>query len=168
MRLFINYAHFDKAQVEQVVDLLRKRGHEPWFEKLLPNRDWEADLLAAITACDGLIYALSPDSVVTEWCQWELAQAIKLNKAIVPLLVHMPVNVPQAISGIRRVDISEGLTEIAAARLLGSVGRLENFQVPSDAPPPVAPEHPRGIPAQAMETVVPPGMRGRSQQITED
>jgi TIR domain len=168
MRLFINYAHSDKAEVEQVVSALRKDGHEVWFEKLLPGQDWEAILLQAISASDGLIYALSSDSVVTQWCQWELVQAVKLGKPVVPLVVTTPVKIPETIKGLRRVDISDGVSGSALAQLLGVVRRLENFQISADAPEPVAPEHPLGIPAQAMGTMVPPGMRGGSPQATEE
>jgi TIR domain len=168
MRLFINYAHSDKAEVEQVVTALRKEGHEVWFEKLLPGQAWEAILSQAIADSDGLIYALSSDSMVTQWCQWEFAEAVKQGKPVVPLVVTTPVAVPETIKGLRRVDISEGVSGRALAQLLSVVRRLENFQIAADAPAPTAPEHPRGIPAQAMGTTVPPGMRGGSPQVTEE
>ncbi len=168
MRLFIIYSHSDKTEVEHVAALLHEGGHELWLEKLLPGQEWEAIVSEAITSSDGVLYALSPDSVVTEWCQWEFAQAVKLGKPVVPMLVRVPVTIPEAVKSLRRVDISEGVSAIAAARLLGSVGRLENFRIPEDAPAPTAPEHPRGIPTQAMGTMIPPGMRGGSPETTED
>lgn len=167
MRLFINYAHGDKHEVDQIIELLREGGHEPWSEKLLPGQEWESIISEAIQSTDAVIYALSPHSIVTEWCQWELAQAVKLGKSVIPLIVNTPVNTPQAISSFRAVDISAGINPIAVARLLGSLAHLDEYRVAADAIP-AAPEHPRGIPAQAMGTMVPPGMRSGSSQATEE
>jgi hypothetical protein len=45
MRLFISYAHDNRQHVEEIVGILRKGGHEPWFdEKLSAGQDWKAKL----------------------------------------------------------------------------------------------------------------------------
>ena len=165
MRLFINYAYSDKSDVEQVIHALREKGHEVGLEKLLPNQDWEAELSAAIGLSDAFIYALSPESVAVEWSQWAFAQAVKFDKPVIPLVLKTPVDVPASLSGQSWVDVSEGLDDNTIAPLLSALRNLESFSVSSA---PVAPEHPRGIPAQAMGTIVPPGMRGGSMQVTED
>ena len=39
MRLFVSYAHEDETKVEQLVDILREGGHDPWFDDhLMPGR----------------------------------------------------------------------------------------------------------------------------------
>ena len=167
MHLFINYAHSDKDQVEQMVNLLRENGHHVWFEKLLPKQDWTADLLAAITACHAMIYALSPDSVGVEWCQWEVAQAVRLGKPIIPLVVRTPVNIPPMLTGLSWVDISEGVDENTVLPLLTDLTNMKDFITSPDSAHEF-PEHPHGIPAQAMGTIVPPGMRGGGPQATEE
>ena len=166
MRLFINYAHSDKTAAEQIVNFLLAHGCDCWFEKLLPKQDWEAELLAAITQCDGMIHMLSPESIVNQWCQWELAHAVRLGKPVLPLVVRMPVDLPSALDAHSWIDVSEGLDENTLEPLLDDLKSLQRFILSSNTVL-HAPEHPHGIPAQAMESNVPPGMRpGRD--ITED
>src|SRR5690349_14029874 len=166
MRLFINYAHSDKTAAEQVVDFLSGHGCGCWFEKLLPKQDWEAEILAAISQCDGMIVVLSPESAVNQWCQWELVHAAKLGKPVVPLVVRMPVELPSALDAHSWIDVSEGMDENVLEPLLDDLKNLQRFIVLPDTLV-HAPDRPHGIPAQAMESNVPPGMRPR-RDITED
>lgn len=170
MRLFVNYAHNDKEAVMAVAALLREGGHEPWIEQLLTHQDWQAELIAAISGCDALVYALSPESVGTDWCQWAMAQAIKAGKPIVPFVVAGPVSVPAAVRTESMADFSVYSEGRAIARLLGALTRVEEYMIhPSSGP--TAPVKPRGIPAQAMGTTIPHGMRSPSSggmQATEE
>ncbi len=167
MQLFINYAHSDKTAAEQIVNFLSAHGYDCWFEKLLPKQDWEADLLAAITACDGMIDVLSPESIPNQWCQWELAQAVKLGKPVLPVVVRMPVELPAALDAHSWIDGSEGMDENTLEPLLNDLKNLERFVISSKGVL-HAPEHPHGIPAQAMESNIPPGMRSPGRDITKD
>lgn len=148
MRLFISYAHVDKYQVSQLVEVLREADYDPWFDhKLMPGMDWKAELLRAITVCDAFLYALTPESVASEWCQWEFAQAVQMGKPVIPVLMQAKTPLPDAISRYQYADFTEGPTPRSVARLLGGL-RLVTVVLPrQDAP--VAPQNPQGVPAQA-------------------
>ncbi len=154
MRLFISYAHADTGQVKQIVDILRVGGHDPWFDhKLLPGQDWQAELLRAITVCDAFLYALTPESVASEWCQWEFAQAVQMGKPVIPVLMQAKTSLPEAISRYQYADFTDGPTPRGVARLLGGL-RLVTVVVPrQDAPP--SPLNPQGTPAQAVQPSAP-------------
>jgi hypothetical protein len=161
MRLFISYTHDDLEQVTELAEELRARGHEPWFgEQLMPGDDWQANLRRAITDSDALVYALSPHSAVKEWCRWESAQAIKSGKPIIPILLRSTSGIPVALGGFNVPNFEQGATEAFASDLNTVLGHINAFKLPITTM--AAPEKPRGIPAQAMETTVPPGMRGET------
>jgi len=161
MRLFISYAHDDLEQVTELAEELRARGHEPWFgEQLMPGDDWQADLRRAIEASDALVYTLSPDSAAKEWCRWESAQAVALRKPIIPILLREMPGIPATLAGFKVPDFSNGATEFFVNDLNAAFAHLNSFTLPVTNM--AAPENPRGIPAQAMETTIPPGMRGET------
>lgn len=156
MRLFISYAHVDKPLVSQLVEILRLGGHDPWFDhRLVPGQDWKAQLLRQITDCEAFLYALSPESVASEWCQWEFAQAVALGRPIIPVLLQAGTHRPEALSRYQYADFSHGPTPEAVASLLGGLLSIAVTIPASQAPP--APSEPRGVPAQAQPEAPAPG-----------
>ncbi len=148
MRLFISYAKVDRPLVNPLVELLRAGGHEPWYDfGLLPGQDWKDELLRQIRACDAFVYALTPDSVDSEWCQWEFAQAVQLSKPVVPVLLKDDTVLPESLRRYQYADFTQGATPEVAARLIGGVYRFA-VTIPADAAP-EAPVDPVGRPTQA-------------------
>lgn len=150
MKLFISYAHTDRWQVNQIVSVLKSGGHDPWFdEQLLPGDDWKKRLLTAIQDCEIFVYVLSPESVESEWCQWEFARAIELDKAVLPILIQSPIDLPDLIAQRQYVDFSKGMTPESVSRLMGGITQIA-IQFPVNAAP-AAPAAPDDKPAQAEE-----------------
>src|SRR5688500_7504403 len=151
MRLFISYARIDITQVKQVVEILRTGGHDPWFDRALQvGEDWKAQLQKALSECDAFVYALTPDSVKSEWCQWEFAEAVRLGKPVIPILVREETILPPAISARQYADFSDGATGEAVARLLGGLSALAQKIPKKDVHAPAAPS---GTPASVDEMV---------------
>ncbi|GEM_PF-4525109 len=151
MRLFISYAREDQPQVQTLVNILRDGGHDPWFDhRLLPGQDWQEELLRAIRRSDAFVYVLTPDSVASEWCQWEFARAIELGKPIVPVLLKKGTELPETLAPYQYADLSEGLTPRTTARLMGGLSRIAITIPPENAPRVRA--KPGGTPARAEVT----------------
>lgn len=133
MRLFISYAHVDKALVEEwIVEILRSGKHDVWFDdRLVAGQDWQRQLGDAIQNSDALVYALTPESVASEYCQWELAEAVRLGKPVIPVLLQAKTSLPQYLTGIQYVDFTEGPTGDAVARLMGGLQYLAPAEMPS-------------------------------------
>lgn len=148
MKLFISYAHTDKWQINQLVEILRDFGHDPWFDnRLMPGQDWKAALTQAVTSCDAFVYALTPEAVASEWCQWEFAKAVELNKPIIPVLVQSKTIIPNALSKYQYADFSEGPTVKAVAKLSGGLMNIA-VTIPFDTTLVIAID-PKGVPAHA-------------------
>lgn len=122
MKIFISYAHVDEYRVRELVDILRDSEFEPWFDqRLVVGRAWEEQILAAIQDCERFLYALTPESVQSRWCQWEFAQALHAGKPIIPVLVQKMDTLPGALAGIQYADFSNGPQPRAVARLIAGV-----------------------------------------------
>jgi tetratricopeptide (TPR) repeat protein len=153
MRLFISYAHDDEAQVEQLVDILREGGHDPWFDDhLMPGQDWKARLNREIEAADAFVYTLTSHSVKSEWCRWELARAVELGKPVIPVLLVEGTAIPNALGHYQYADFSEGATPESVARLMGGLMQVA-VRIPRKEAP-RAPRNPRGVPARATQEAI--------------
>lgn len=97
MRLFISYARVDKALVKDwVVSRLTAGGHEVWFDdRLFAGQGWEQQLSDEIQRSDTLVYCMTPESVNSEWCRWELRKAKEFGKSIIPVLLQARTVIPQ-------------------------------------------------------------------------
>ncbi len=145
-KLFISYARADKGQVDQLVELFREAEHDPWFDhRLLPGEAFKQALKAAIVDCDIFIYVLSLQSVKSEWCQWEFAEAIEQSKPILPILIQEDIELPSLLKDLHHLDLTQGITPQRTAKLIAGLSRA--IKVPK-AKKPDAPQNPTGIPAQ--------------------
>jgi murein DD-endopeptidase MepM/ murein hydrolase activator NlpD len=150
MELFVSYAHQDMAKVRALVDVLRRAGHQPWFdEQLQIGREWQPQLEAAIQRCDAFVYALTPLSLDSEWCQWEFVTAIQHGKPIVPILLEdfSARKLPVVLQRFQYVDAHDGFPPALIARLERDFAVL-SVTIPVDQAPP-APEQPVGEPSRA-------------------
>src|SRR5690242_20572022 len=86
--IFISYSRKDLKFVQNLVDSLKAQGINPWFdlEDIRPAVQWQQEILIAVQACHNFIYVLSPNSVTSEYCEWELNHALGHNKRIIPVL----------------------------------------------------------------------------------
>jgi hypothetical protein len=153
MKLFISYAHADYPKVVRLVDILRAGEHDPWFDqRLLVGSLWKDELLKAIRRCHAFVYVLTPASVASEWCQWEFAEAVRLEKPLIPVLMDAQTKIPESLQPYQFADFTED-TLIGAIRLMVGLGRqagIERYSVhisSHDLEDSV--DDPSGVPAQA-------------------
>jgi len=125
LRLFVSYAHVDAVLIAELAKRLSEGGLEPWWDdRLEVGDDWKNELRGRISACQAFLYAISADSVESQWCRWELDQAIALSKFIVPIVVRTGASLPRAIAGLQYLDFSNGLADQGVAGLVDRLVRL--------------------------------------------
>lgn len=127
MKLYICYAKPDQAlcpQIQHALDV-----HEVWYDDYVqPGRHRGQAILERLRWCEGFIYLLSPESVVSERCQQQLKMAQHLQRAIIPVIIKPNTPIPPALRDIQAVDISGGLTVDGIGRLFNAIHRLEMQQ----------------------------------------
>ena len=109
--VFISYSRADKAFVERLHEALTARGYEVWvdWDDIPPSAEWFAEIRAGIAGADGVVYVISPDSVVSEVCTRELEYAFEQHKRIVPVVHRDPGagSVPEAAAALNWVFLRE-------------------------------------------------------------
>lgn len=109
--LFLSYARENKAFVQKLYSALGRADHESWvdWEGIPPSAEWRQQISSAIEAAQAFIFVISPDSVVSEICRQELAQAVDNNKRLIPV-VYQDVGetqVPEALGKLNWVFFRE-------------------------------------------------------------
>jgi hypothetical protein len=96
LKVFISYARRDGAAfAEDLVDALDVAGFDAFLDRndIAAGEDWERRLEGLIAAADTVVYVVTPGSVLSERCGWEIRTAESLNKRIVPVVA---IEVPEA------------------------------------------------------------------------
>ncbi len=90
---FISYSRANLGFVEQLAADLANRGKEPWFDRSdVPLRgipagsEWWHEIEQGIEAADNFCFVISPDSVVSPFCNAEIAHALRHSKRKVTVM----------------------------------------------------------------------------------
>jgi hypothetical protein len=105
MKVFISYSRKDSDWAAEIRSGLQLAGLEPYFDQqdIAAGEDWEARLSRLIESADAVVFILSPDSVQSVRCQWEIDRAHALAKRIIPILVK-DVPAPEVPSVLRQLN----------------------------------------------------------------
>jgi hypothetical protein len=124
---FISYSRKDSAIAEKLVSALRESGVEAFIDRrdIAPAEDWRSRLAALIASADSVVFVLSPDSAASEVCAWEVSEAERLGKRILPVLHREIEEVapPAALSRLNyiflraRDDMASATNKLAGAIL---------------------------------------------------
>lgn len=100
--VFLSYSRRDKEFVLQLQGALGDAGKSVWLDtKDIPaTADWRDELASGIDSAETFVFVLSPDSLSSEVCEFELSRAVEQGKRIVPLVYREPngASVPESIS----------------------------------------------------------------------
>lgn len=124
-KIFLSYSRRDRERVADLGAALEEAEDLTVFrdtEDILPTEEWKPRLEALIRKSDTVVFALSPASVASEVCAWEIDLALSLNKRIIPVVVDdVDGDVPSAISKLNyifmtaRDDFRAGVMKIRDA-----------------------------------------------------
>jgi hypothetical protein len=143
MKIFISYAHVNLPRVQQLADFLRMGGHDVWFDqRLVGGQPWKEQLRSQINTSQCFLYALTPESVGSAWCQWEFAQAVHMGKKIVTVLLQT-CKLNGVLKDHQYIDFTQGDSFEAGLRLGTAVFAAQSIPpeqvpllpTPDDQPP---------------------------------
>jgi len=86
--LMISYSRKDKAFVKNIYDALSIDDRNIWvdWEDIPPSNDWLEEIHKGIEQSDAFVFVLSPDSIKSEVCGWEVDHAVETGKRIIPVV----------------------------------------------------------------------------------
>lgn len=114
LKLFISYSRRDKTAAQGLVRSLVAEGFEVFIdlEALEFGEEWQRQLAQSIASADTVVWLVSPASVTSRWCQWELDEVVRLSKRLMPVrLAEVDIRmVPAAIGRVHMLP-AEGVYE---------------------------------------------------------
>ena len=125
IKAFLSYSREDTKFALELVNALQACGFEAFIdqEDIAPGEPWEQRLGGLIESADTIIYIMSPDSLTSESCSWEISETLRLKKRLLPV-VWRPVpdeQVPKELAQLNYVffdgdkSFAAGLKELSAA-----------------------------------------------------
>jgi TIR domain len=87
LRVFISYSREDLDFADQLNLALDACGFECFIDRqgISGGEDWKRRLGNLISEADTVVFVLSPTSARSEICAWEVEEATRLNKRILPV-----------------------------------------------------------------------------------
>jgi formylglycine-generating enzyme required for sulfatase activity len=95
LKVFVSYSRRDAAFADQLVSGLELCGFDAYFdtEDIAPGEPWKERLGRLIRDADTVVFVLSPSSIASKICVWELAETERLSKRLLPIVrQHVPDN----------------------------------------------------------------------------
>ena len=88
LRVFISYSRDDLEFADQLVAALDLTGFDVTIDRhgITGGEDFQRRLGMLIREADTVVFVLSPSSAKSEMCAWEVDEAIRLGKRILPVL----------------------------------------------------------------------------------
>jgi WD40 repeat protein len=87
-RVFLSYSRTDRAFAEALRDRLLKDGFDAYLDvqDIVKGEPWQERLQNLIFGADAVLFLVSPDSVASDICEWEVKEAERLAKRILPVM----------------------------------------------------------------------------------
>ena len=108
LEVFISYSREDEVKVDEIYQALSKDGDlRVYLDKhdVEAAVEWQPRLEDFIRDADTIVFVISPSSVSSEICQWEMELASQLNKRIIPVVLKDVADgkIPEAVSRLNYV-----------------------------------------------------------------
>lgn len=122
--VFISYSRRDGDTAERLRDRLIGQGFQAYLDKhdIAAGEDWRARLGGLIESADTMVFLISPDSIASQICDWEVNHAELLGKRVIPVVCREPDNntVPARLQRLNYVFMRSAEEERS------ELARLEN------------------------------------------
>lgn len=115
--VFISYSRRDAEAADRLHDALSQEGLNPYLDKhdIAAGEDWKARLGGLIESADTMVFLISPDSIASSVCDWEINHAELKGKRILPVVIREPGDgVPERLQRLNYVFMRTNEEETGA------------------------------------------------------
>ena len=122
--VFISYSRKDGDFAKKLTEKLAEIGHEIWIDwhDIPLTANWWKEITEGIENANTFVFIISPDSVSSPICNFEVAHALYYGKRIIPIL-YRDVDEHKAFSKLISKKLHETEQEILDKRDLIQVAR---------------------------------------------
>ncbi len=103
LKVFVSYSREDVEFADQLVIALEDRGFEPILDRhaIDAAENWRETLGKLVLSSDAVVYILTEKSAASPICTWEVEEAARLAKRIIPVTPrNTAMNPPKAIADL--------------------------------------------------------------------
>ncbi|MBL8118936.1 MAG: toll/interleukin-1 receptor domain-containing protein, partial [Anaerolineae bacterium] len=88
--VFVSYSRKDKTFVQKLLEALTRAERDAWvdWEDIPRAADWLQEIYKGIDEAENFLFVVSPNSLTSEVCAYELRHAIDQKKRIIPLILQ--------------------------------------------------------------------------------
>ena len=108
--IFISYNKQDKDFTAQLADDLQEYGFKVWYDPNIGGGEqWKETIVAKLKSAEEVIVVLSPNSIDSDWVQYEGSMASVLGKNIYPILIanlRVDQNLPPWMERIQYINFA--------------------------------------------------------------
>ncbi|WP_398472909.1 toll/interleukin-1 receptor domain-containing protein [Tardiphaga sp.] len=121
LKVFLSYSRKDSAFAEDPLAALELGGFDAYLDKqdIAPAEPWEARLANLIRLADTVVFIISPNSLASSHCNWEVEETTRCGKRLIPL-IFAPVPDEDVHPQLKRLNY----VQFASEPFLKSVGEL--------------------------------------------
>jgi len=111
IRVFISYARTDMGFADAIVEVLEKHDIEVLIDRRdLPyGEEWKPELLDFVRRSDAVVFIVSPRSIASRWCGWEVEQVKAESKRLVPIVLEQvpTADLPSEIADVHLLPFTD-------------------------------------------------------------
>jgi tetratricopeptide (TPR) repeat protein len=123
-KVFVSYSRKDLAFAQMLVGALAERGFDAFLDKtdIAPGEPWKERLARLIATADTVVFTISPDSISSAICAWELEESARLGKRVIPVVARRiaDADAPPALGRLNWVFFAESDDKDAALATLNT------------------------------------------------
>jgi len=124
-RIFISYSRTDQEFVKELARFLKKAYDHVWFdENLQGGQIWWEEILKQIDGCDVFVFLLSSHSLESVYCTKELDEARRLEKHVIPILIHKEIEIPERLDQLQTINMMDGINAESLSNLYATLIRM--------------------------------------------
>ena len=110
-RVFVSYSRRDTGFADRLRSALQRRAFDSLLdtEDIAPGEEWQPRLGQLISEADTVVFIISPDSLRSAVCRWEVEESIRQMKRIIPVVHRRPQDedVPTALAQLNYVFMDD-------------------------------------------------------------
>jgi protein-disulfide isomerase len=127
LKVFISYSRNDMAFADELADGLEYSDFEVMMDRhsILEGEDWKKRLGSLIADSDTVVFIVSPDSCSSDLCSWEIQEAHRLSKRLLPIYLKAGGQVPAMLAALNYVRFDQGGSFMAGLRALSRALRSD-------------------------------------------
>ncbi|MBD2463184.1 TIR domain-containing protein [Oscillatoria sp. FACHB-1407] len=113
--VFLSHAEEDDVVTTLISKSLIRQGLTVWWSKtdIQTGVEFQEAIAHGIEEADNILYLISPASLQSKYCQWEIDYALSLNKRIIPLLIKQTEleQIPENLRSLQYIDLTDNVLD---------------------------------------------------------